>query len=58
MQFIGDTNIILIEDVHRYELNDDPEFEFTSCTTFVDYFFEPFDRIGIANRLTSIGSRC
>lgn len=53
MQFIGDNNITLIEDVHRYELDDDPEFEFTSCTTFVDYFFEPFDRIGIANRLTS-----
>ena len=53
MQSIYDNNITLIEDCHRYELDDDPKFGFTSCTTFVDYFFEPFDRIGIANRLTS-----
>jgi hypothetical protein len=53
MQKFTDNNIALIEDIHRYELKDDPEFEFTSCTNFAKYFFQPFDRIGIANRLTA-----
>ncbi len=53
MQKFTDNNITLIEDVHRYELKDDPDFEFTSCTTFAKYFFEPFDKIGVANRLTA-----
>jgi len=48
-----DKNIILIEDIHKYELLDDPDFEFTSCTNFIKLFFEPFDKIGIANNLTS-----
>lgn len=53
MQKLTDSRIILIEDIHRYELKDDPKFEFTSCTTFAKYFFEPFDKIGIANSLTA-----
>ena len=53
MQKFTDENITLIESIHRYELSDDPEFEFTSCTTFAKYFFEPFDKIGIANSLTA-----
>jgi ATP-dependent exoDNAse (exonuclease V) beta subunit len=53
MQKIIDNNIILIEDIHKYQLLDDPDFEFTSCTTFAKYFFEPFDKIGIANNLTA-----
>jgi len=53
MQKFTDKNIILLDSIHRYELIDDPEFEFTSCTNFVKYFFEPFDRIGIANKLTA-----
>lgn len=53
MQKITDNNIVLIEDIHRYELLDDPSFEFTSCTNFIKLFFEPFDKIGIANNLTS-----
>ncbi|MFC2082381.1 PD-(D/E)XK nuclease family protein [Bacteroidota bacterium] len=51
MQKFIDNDIRLIEDIHKYELKDDPEFEFTSCTTFVKYFFEPFDKIGVANNL-------
>jgi len=53
MQKFSDNNIVLIEDIHRYELLDDPNFEFTSCTNFIKLFFEPFDKIGIANNLTS-----
>jgi len=57
MQKFTDTNITLIEDIHKYELKDDPEFEFTSCTTFAKYFFEPFDKIGIANNLAGSHQR-
>ena len=53
MQKLTDNNIFLKEDVHEYQLVDDPEMEFTSCTTFAKYFFQPFDKIGIANNLTS-----
>lgn len=53
MQKITDNNIFLKEDVHEYQLVDDPEMEFTSCTTFAKYFFQPFDKIGIANNLTA-----
>ena len=53
MKKLIDNNIFLKEDVHEYQLIDDPELEFTSCTTFAKYFFQPFDKIGIANNLTS-----
>lgn len=53
MQKLSDNNIFLKEDVHEYQLIDDPEMEFTSCTTFAKYFFQPFDKIGIANNLTN-----
>ena len=53
MQKFTDKNIKLIESSHIYELSDDPDFEFTSCTAFTKYFFQPFDKIGIANNLTA-----
>lgn len=53
MQKFTDKDITLIESEHRYELHNDPNFEFTSCTTFVKYFFSTFDKIGVANKLTS-----
>jgi ATP-dependent exoDNAse (exonuclease V) beta subunit len=53
MREIFDNNIKLIEATHEYKLKDDPEFKFTSCTTFAKYFFPPFDKIGIANNLTT-----
>lgn len=53
MQKFTDNNIALIDSIHKYELKDDPEFEFTSCTTFAKYFFQSFDKIGIANSLTA-----
>ena len=52
MQKLTDNNIFLKEDVHEYQLVDEPEVEFTSCTTLAKYFFQPFDKIGIANNLT------
>lgn len=53
MQKFTDDDITLLEPDHQYKLKDDPGFEFTSCTTFVKYFFTPFDKIGIANDLTT-----
>lgn len=50
---IIDDNIILDEANHNYSLKTDPAFTFTSCTSFIKYFFEPFDRIGIANSLVA-----
>lgn len=46
-------NIRLNEADHRYFLVDDPDADFVSCTTFIEYFFKKFDAIGIANKLTS-----
>ena len=45
--------IRLIEPEHRYELENEPEIEFTSCTTFINKFFESFDKEAIANKLVS-----
>jgi hypothetical protein len=53
VQKLSDNKIFLKEDIHEYQLIDDPEMEFTSCTTFAKYFFQPFDKIGIANSLTN-----
>ena len=53
MNKISDDNITLIEETHKYILENNPTLQFTSATTFIKYFFEPFDSIGIANNLTS-----
>lgn len=45
--------IRLDESNHRYYLIDEPQIDFVSCTTFVEYFFRKFDSIGIANGLTA-----
>jgi len=39
------------EETHRYYLQNEPDIEFVSCTTFIEYFFQKFDSIGIANNL-------
>jgi len=46
-------NIYLEEETHRYVLLDDPDFTFTSCTTFVGQFFEKFDKEAIALHLVN-----
>ncbi|NOX64842.1 MAG: PD-(D/E)XK nuclease family protein [Chlorobi bacterium] len=50
---IIDKDIILDEADHNYSLESDSSITFTSCTSFVKCFFEPFDRIGIANNLVA-----
>ena len=49
---ISSNNIFLEKENHIYKLNDDPDFGFTSVTTFVGDFFEKFDSQGIATKLT------
>jgi len=46
-------NIQLDESNHRYYLIDEPQTDFVSCTTFIDYFFHKFDSVGVANNLTT-----
>lgn len=53
MKQLKKDNIILNENNHTYSLTDNPNIKFTSCTTFVEYFFQKFDSIGIANNLTA-----
>ncbi|MGE5456908.1 MAG: hypothetical protein ACM3RX_00990 [Methanococcaceae archaeon] len=51
-EFIHD-DMEFIESGHRYVLKSDPGIEFTSCTTFVNYFFKAFDKVAIAKKLTA-----
>lgn len=51
MNQLFDENIRLDEELHKYYLLDDPEFEFISATTFVKSFFEKFDQELVAARL-------
>lgn len=48
-----DKDITLDEVMHKYSLVSDPTVVFTSCTTFIKYFFKAFDSIGIANNLVA-----
>lgn len=50
---IIDKDITLDETIHKYSLVSDPTIVFTSCTTFIKYFFKAFDSIGIANNLVA-----
>ena len=36
---------------HEYQLVNQPEYIFTSVTTFEGSFFEPFDEVKVANHL-------
>ena len=45
-------DIKLIKDSHRYEHVEDPKFEFTSVTTFIDQFFKGFDAKKVAKKKT------
>jgi len=49
---ISNNNIFLEKENHIYQLNDDPNFEFKSVTTFVGDFFEKFDAPAVAAKLT------
>ena len=51
MNNIFDNNIVLQSEAHEYKLKNQPDFKFTSVTTFVDYFFEGFDPKKVAKKL-------
>ena len=53
MNNISNNNIFLEKENHIYQLNDDPNFKFTSVTNFAGNFFEKFDSHGIATKLTA-----
>ena len=46
-------DIYLLKDEHEYRLKSDPEFRFTSCTTFIKQFFTPFDADAVAEKLVN-----
>ena len=51
MNNIIDNNIVLNKDTHKYKLLTHPEINFTSVTTYVEYFFEGFDAPKVATNL-------
>ena len=52
MNKLFDNNISLDRDNHIYQLKTNPKLNFTSVTTFISNFFEPFDAEKIAEILT------
>ena len=52
MNNLFDKNIVLDRKNHIYSLITNPQIEFTSVTTFIDQFFEKFDALAIAKKLT------
>lgn len=51
LQILKQDQIFLDEPTHTYEVLSHPHLKFTSATTFIGEFFEPFDDIGIAEEL-------
>ena len=54
MNKLQDENLQFDEPTHVYSLKNAPETEFTSATTFIHRFFEPFDREKIATKLLNL----
>ncbi|HQI42295.1 MAG: hypothetical protein B6D44_06185 [Ignavibacteriales bacterium UTCHB2] len=52
MNELHNDKIRIDESNHRYYLIDEPQTDFVSCTTFIEYFFHKFDSVGVANNLT------
>ena len=53
MNNISNNDIFLEKENHIYRLNNDPDFSFTSVTTFIGSFFEEFDAPMVASKLTA-----
>ena len=53
MNIINNNDIRLDLDKHEYSLLDDSVISFTSVTTFVNSFFEPFDEVKVSNHLVN-----
>jgi len=54
MNKLKDSNITLDHKTHIYSLQDDPGFKFTSSTTFIHKFFEPFNKYKVAAKLLKL----
>jgi len=53
MNKLESDDIILDIENHEYKLKNNPDMSFTSVTTFINSFFEPFDDIKISNYLVN-----
>jgi len=53
MNKINNNDIKLDHENHEYKLKDHPDIIFTSVTTFVNSFFEPFDDVKVSNHLVN-----
>jgi len=53
LQTLINTDIILIEPGHRYQLKSNKEINFKSVTQLIDAQFKPFDKLKIARKLVS-----
>ena len=53
MNKINNNEIKLEVEKHEYKLVNQPDFVFTSVTTFINSFFEPFDEIKVSNHLVN-----
>ena len=53
MNILNNNDIRLDLDKHEYSLLDDSTISFTSVTTFVNSFFEPFDEDKVSNHLVN-----
>ena len=53
MNKINNNDIRLEIEKHEYKLSKEPEFVFTSVTTIINKFFEPFDEVKISTHLAN-----
>ena len=53
MNKINNNDIRLEVEKHEYKLSKQPEFIFTSVTTIINSFFEPFDEVKISTHLAN-----
>ena len=53
MNKINNNDIKLEHENHEYKLKNHPDIIFTSVTTFVNSFFEPFDEVKVSNHLVN-----
>ena len=53
MNKINNNDIRLEIEKHEYKLSKEPEFIFTSVTTIINKFFEPFDEVKISTHLAN-----
>ena len=51
MNKLFDDDLQFVEETHTYSLQSDPDFTFTSATTFIHNFFEKFDKDKVAENL-------